>query len=69
MTTPHAYTFLVQGMSCQHCVKAVTAAIQGDDPGAEVRIDLPTGRVDVQTSLDEDRVRALIADEGYSLQG
>jgi len=68
MTTPNTYALLVQGMSCQHCVKAVTTAIQDEDPTADVRIDLPTGRVDVQTVLDEAQVRALIAEEGYSLQ-
>ena len=39
--------FTVTGMTCGHCEKAVTAAVRQLDPGAEVRIDRPSGKVDV----------------------
>ena len=32
--------FNVQGMSCGHCVKAITQALQAKDPAASVRVDL-----------------------------
>jgi len=59
-------TFNVQGMTCQHCVKAVTNAIKADDPSAEVQIDLAKGEVSVQSVLATDRLVGLIEEEGYS---
>ena len=41
--------FHVQGMTCGHCEKAVTQAVQSVDPQAKVTIDRPTGKVEVQT--------------------
>lgn len=58
--------FNVQGMTCGHCVKAVTNAIKASDSGAEVQIDLAKGEVSVQSVLANDRVIGLIEDEGYS---
>ncbi|RPH45486.1 MAG: copper chaperone [Burkholderiales bacterium] len=59
--------FEVQGMTCGHCVKAVTAAVTKADPAARVAVDLPTGRVDVDSSLARDRIAAVIRDEGYTV--
>ncbi|HEY0288225.1 MAG TPA: cation transporter [Pseudomonas sp.] len=59
-------TFNVQGMTCGHCVKAVTEAIKGDDPSAQVQVDLVKGEVKVQSVLTADRVIGLIEEEGYS---
>lgn len=61
--------FHVEGMSCGHCVKAVTQAITGLDAAAKVNIDLPTGRVDVDSSLPADQVSAAIVDAGYVVKG
>jgi copper chaperone len=65
MSNDITYRLQVQGMSCQHCVKAVTNAVQAQDPTAVVAVDLPQGRVDVTTTLAEDTVRELIVEEGY----
>jgi copper chaperone len=59
-------TFNVQGMTCGHCVKAVTEAIKGDDPSAQVQVDLAKGEVKVQSVLTAERVIGLIEEEGYS---
>ena len=55
----------VSGMSCGHCVKAVTAAIQAADPGASVQVSLDTGIVRAETKLSLDAVSTLLAEEGY----
>ncbi|MCB4820357.1 heavy-metal-associated domain-containing protein [Roseicella aerolata] len=55
----------VEGMSCQHCVRAVTQAIQGEDPRAAVQVDLAAGLVRAETSLPREKVAALVAEEGY----
>jgi copper chaperone len=57
----------VKGMSCQHCVKAVTAAIQELDAQARVEIDLPTGKVAVQSSAAEAKLREAITEAGYEI--
>jgi copper chaperone len=55
----------VSGMSCGHCVRAVTEAIRERDPDARVAIDLPTGTIRAETRLPAAEVAALVAEEGY----
>jgi copper chaperone len=59
----------VAGMTCQHCVRAVTEAIRGLDPQAEVAVDLAAGTVAVATSLSPDQVAAAVTAEGYQVLG
>jgi copper chaperone len=58
--------FDVKGMTCQHCVRAVTQAVQDQDPTATVEVDLATGQVSVQSSLAPDVIIGLIGTEGYA---
>jgi copper chaperone len=58
----------VKGMSCQHCVKAVTKAIQALDADASVDVELPQGTVTVQTTLSREATAKAISDEGYTVQ-
>ena len=37
--------FKVTGMTCGHCVKAVTQAVQSVAPQAQVEVNLETGEV------------------------
>ena len=67
MTTPHQ-TFVVQGMTCGHCERAVTQAVQRVDPSAQVQVDRPSGKVDVQTVQPRGQIAKAIADEGYAVQ-
>jgi len=69
MSTPQNHELQVKGMSCQHCVKAVTKAIQAQDPQATVAIELPQGLVKVQTTLSREATATAISDEGYEVQG
>ncbi len=55
----------VEGMSCRHCVKAVTGAIQALDPAARVTVALETGMITAETVLTEAQVAAAVAEEGY----
>ena len=57
--------FNVQGMSCGHCVKAITQALQARDPAASVRVDLAAKEVGVESALTADQVIAAITEEGY----
>lgn len=58
-------TFNVQGMTCGHCEKAVTQAVKSVDPTAVVKVDLATGRVEVQSAKARDDIAKAIAEEGY----
>ncbi len=58
-------SFQVEGMDCDHCAHAVSAAIRQIDPGAVVRVDLRTGRVEVDSDAAADRLAAAIRGEGY----
>ena len=57
--------FKVDGMSCGHCVKAVTDAVQEVDAGARVSVDLASGRVRVDSAAAAGRVAQAIAGAGY----
>jgi copper chaperone len=59
----------VEGMSCGHCVKAVTAAIQAQDADAKVEVDLENKTVKAQTDLSRSRVSMAIEEEGYKVVG
>jgi copper chaperone len=60
-------TFQVQGMSCGHCVGAVTRAVKSVDPQAEVKVDLGSGKVEVQSQQDRGAFTAAIEEEGYKV--
>jgi copper chaperone len=61
--------FDVQGMTCAHCVRAVTEAVRRVDPAAKVAIDLPTGRVEVESGATRERIADAIREEGYAVSG
>lgn len=61
-------TLQVEGMSCGHCVRAVTKAIQALDKAAKVDVDLAAKRVVAETTLPRaDLVRA-VEEEGFSVK-
>lgn len=57
----------VNGMTCNHCAMAVTRALKELDPAAEVQVDLPAGRVQVQTKAAAGEVAAAITEAGYEV--
>ena len=57
--------FDITTLSCGHCVRAVTEAVQELDPAAQVEVDLGTKHVRVQTGAERDRVVAALVDAGY----
>lgn len=59
--------FEVNDMTCGHCVRAITQAVQAADPGAQVQVDLATHRVQVQpVAADAAVLRAAIEEAGYT---
>lgn len=62
-------TYAVSGMSCQHCVDAVTKEVSRLDGVADVSVDLASGSVAVTSAepLDLEAVRAAVDEAGYDL--
>jgi len=61
------YTLQVTGMTCGHCERAVTQAVQQIDPAATVRIDRAQNRVDIDSTQPREALAAAIAEEGYTV--
>lgn len=62
-------TFVVNDMTCKHCVQAITEAVAAADPGASVQIDLAHHRVEVQpVAADAQALGDAIREAGYSPQ-
>lgn len=70
MTTTHTYR--VTGMTCEHCVRAVTDEITALNGVSAVTVDLVAGgtstvTVDSADALDDSAVAAAIDEAGYAL--
>jgi copper chaperone len=64
-------TYAVAGMTCGHCVSAVTAEV-GKVPGVTaVDVDLSgeTVTVSSEQAMDEQAVREAVEEAGYTLTG
>jgi copper chaperone len=63
--------YAVTGMTCGHCVSAVSAEVGAVDGVTGVDVDLATGAVTVTSTgvLDDAAVRAAIDEAGYEVAG
>jgi copper chaperone CopZ len=72
-STPRTFvgstTFRVDGMTCEHCRRAVTEEISAVAGVESVTVDLATGLVTVATTSPVDRadIAAAVDEAGYSL--
>jgi copper chaperone CopZ len=72
-STPRTFigstTFTVNGMTCEHCRRAVTGEIAAVDGVGSVSVDLPTGTVTVTADRPVDRadIAAAVDEAGYAL--
>lgn len=57
--------FKVEGMSCDHCVNAVTKAVKALDSAAKVEVDLASKKVTVESDRDRASVAAALTEAGY----
>jgi copper ion binding protein len=64
-------TFTVTGMTCGHCVSAVTEEVTQVPGVTAVEVDLASGRLTVTSDapVDDDDVRAAVDEAGYELAG
>ncbi|OIR61862.1 copper resistance protein CopZ [Bacillus sp. FMQ74] len=63
-------TLQVEGMSCQHCVKAVETSVGELDGVSAVHVNLEAGKVEVSFDADKVSVKDIadaIEDQGYDV--
>ena len=62
-------TYTVTGMTCGHCVQAVTGELSALPGVADVQVDLASGAVTVTSDapLADESVRAAVDEAGYEL--
>lgn len=59
----------IKGMTCGHCVAAVTKALEGVDGIADVSVDLEKGQAEFRETgpVDTRKVAESIAEAGYEV--
>ncbi len=64
-------TYGVDGMTCDHCVRAVSTEVAGVPGVLDVQVDLARGQVTVtgEDGLDDTAVRAAVESAGYEVRG
>ncbi|MGW4380637.1 heavy-metal-associated domain-containing protein [Kitasatospora sp. NPDC004531] len=61
--------FAVEGMSCGHCERTVSAGLAALPGVTDVTADARAGRVTVAGEVDEQQVRAAVDQAGFTLTG
>ncbi|MDQ3311176.1 MAG: heavy-metal-associated domain-containing protein [Actinomycetota bacterium] len=69
MNATNTTTYTVTGMTCAHCVAAVTEEVTTLDGVISVDVDLATGQMVVTSSrpLDDDVITAAVDEAGYAV--
>ncbi|AAZ54989.1 heavy-metal-associated domain-containing protein [Thermobifida fusca] len=62
-------TITVTGMTCGHCVSSVKEEISELPGVTDVRVDLESGRVEIDSTapLSDEQIRAAVAEAGYEV--
>jgi copper ion binding protein len=62
-------TYTVTGMTCEHCVRAVSGELSALDGVEEVQVNLGSGAVTVTSAapLTDEQVREAVDEAGYEL--
>ena len=61
------YELQVEGMTCNHCVAAVTRSVKEIDAGAKVDIDLATRKVRIDSTAHVDDIKSAVTEAGYEV--
>lgn len=64
-------TYTVTGMTCEHCVNAVTEEVGCLEGVTDVRVDLDTGALTLTATdpVRDEAVAAAVDEAGYALAG
>lgn len=69
MSTEAKYSFDIQGMSCDHCVRAVKNALEEVDGVKSTKVEIGHAEVEATDDNLHDRLAAAIQEEGYEVRG
>ena len=58
-------TFQIPAMSCGHCVRSITEAVQATDPAAKVQADLASHSVHIDSSTAPEVLASALTAAGY----
>ncbi|MDR2660098.1 MAG: copper ion binding protein [Spirochaetaceae bacterium] len=60
-------TFIVEGMSCEHCVKRVTDVLKATAGVKKVRVNLKTKKAEIDhaDNVTADALKAAVTEAGY----
>jgi copper chaperone len=61
--------YVVEGMTCEHCVLSVTEEVSVVAGVDGVDVDPASGRLVVRGEASDEAVRAAVAEAGYSVRG
>jgi copper chaperone len=61
-------TLQIKGMTCEHCVRSVTKALQGVAGVDKVAVDLGAGRASVDGSADAALLVKAVEKQGYEVK-
>ena len=61
-------TYTVEGMTCTHCVNAVTSEVRKVPGVSDIAVDLPAGTVTVTGDpVDDAAIAAAVDEAGYTV--
>jgi copper chaperone len=60
--------YIVEGMTCQHCVLSVTEEVSEVTGVETVDVDLASGRLLVTGDVSDESVREAVAEAGYAVK-
>jgi len=68
MTTEATRTYIVSGMTCDHCVLSVTEEVSEVQGVASVAVDLASGELNVRgEGFADEAIRAAVVEAGYEV--
>lgn len=59
--------YIVEGMTCEHCVQSVTEEVSEVSGVESVDVELASGRLVVSGDPSDEAVREAVADAGYAV--
>jgi len=62
-------TYLIDGMTCQHCVGSVRREVSALDGVSAAEVDLETRTLTVEGTATDEAIAGAVAEAGYAVAG
>ncbi len=62
-------SYIVEGMTCNHCAQSVTNALKNLKESAEIQVDLDAKKVTINGIEDEAAIANAIEEAGFDFMG